>query len=100
MHVSVWPPLNLIRREPLADLPRPGSAGADPTCFEVECRNRGLEWPTPVVQQFLFDHGNQDEFIDQYDHIDLLGIHWQLVALPASSLVESTHHCDFACHIS
>jgi hypothetical protein len=88
-----------VRLSDLSDLPRPGSPGADLDGFVAACRLRGVDRPADVVQQFLFDHGTNDEFIEQYGHLDLRAIHWSLEAMPAAELIGATCYLDFVEHV-
>jgi hypothetical protein len=86
----------VLRLSDLVLLPRPGAPGADLRSFEAECQRLGLNWPAPVVGQFLYDHGAKDEFLEQYDHLDLLALRWELRELPAGVLVGCTVFEEFA----
>ena len=85
----------MLRLSDLAPLPRPGSGREDRASFDDECQRRGLGWPPLVIGQFLFDHGNNPDFIAQYDHLDLLTIRWESRRLPAKVLAASTFYEDF-----
>jgi hypothetical protein len=79
----------------LVHLARPGSRNADLAVFEGECQRRGLIWPRLVVEQFLFDHGDKPEFLEQYGHLDLSDLHWTLRTLPASTLLGCSYYDEF-----
>jgi len=85
----------MLRLSDLATLPRPGSGREDRGSFDDECQRRGLVWPPSVIGQFLFDHGNNPDFIAQYDHLDLSRIVWETRRLPAKVLAVSTFYEDF-----
>ncbi|MFB7375858.1 hypothetical protein ACFC6U_03020 [Kitasatospora purpeofusca] len=57
-----------------------------------------LGWPDDVVEQWLFDHGDNGSFLRDYGHIDLSGIVWSLEVVPAAELSRmptgaSEHDC-------
>ena len=79
----------------LAHLARPGSGNANLDVFEGECQRLGLAWPRLVVEQFLFDHGDKPEFLEQYGHLDLLHLHWTLRKLPARELLGCSYYDEF-----
>jgi len=41
-----------------------------------------LHSPADVVEQFLYDHGDNYNFLIDYGHIDLLTVIWSLERLP------------------
>ncbi|MFD7900571.1 hypothetical protein [Streptomyces sp. NPDC059743] len=43
-----------------------------------------LRWPDDVLEQFLFDHGDNTAFINDYGTIDLRDITWRLETIPAA----------------
>ncbi|MET9403343.1 hypothetical protein [Kitasatospora sp. NPDC002965] len=47
-----------------------------------------LRWPDDVVEQWLYDHGDNGSFQRDYGHIDLAGILWSLEAVTAAELSE------------
>jgi hypothetical protein len=53
--------------------------------FRTDPAIAGLRWPDDVLEQFLFDHGDRSEFIDDYGGIDLHGITWRLETIPAAA---------------
>lgn len=73
----------MVRLGELIDLPRPGNgfAGDHWPGFLADPRVASLGWPTEVVQQFLFDHGKNADFLDQYGHLELETVEWTLDAL-------------------
>ncbi|MFG2918135.1 hypothetical protein ACGF0D_35280 [Kitasatospora sp. NPDC048298] len=57
-----------------------------------------LQWPDDVVEQFLYDHGDNSSFLQDYRDVDLSRIVWGLEATPAEELGEmptgaSDHGC-------
>ncbi|MFC8863254.1 hypothetical protein [[Kitasatospora] papulosa] len=43
-----------------------------------------LRWPDDVLEQFLFDHGDNTAFVDDYNTIDLHTITWRLETIQAA----------------
>jgi hypothetical protein len=80
----------------LAHLPRPGSGKDDREFFHSECKRLGLEWPPSVIDQLLFEHGDKDEFLEQYGHLNLLRLRWELRSVRASELIPCTSHEEFS----
>ncbi|MFF7290229.1 hypothetical protein [Streptomyces griseorubiginosus] len=46
-----------------------------------------LHWPDDVLEQFLFDHGDNAAFVHDYGGIDLLEVTWRLETILASDFV-------------
>lgn len=78
-------------------VPRPGeravpaSPGADHRDgalsfdrFRTDPTVAALRWPDDVLEQFLFDHGDNPAFVDDYNTIDLHTITWQMESIPAA----------------
>lgn len=84
----------MLRLADLNDLARPGSGAEDLGFFDVECRRRGLDWPSPVIERFLFDHGTKSQFQEQYGDLDLVMLRWQFRSLLAGELVDCTYDED------
>lgn len=82
----------MIRLADLERLPRPGSGGFDDHWFGFrhDPQVAQLGWPELVVEQFLFDHGNDWRFVQQYGHLDLTAIEWTLELLSARVLATVT----------
>ncbi|MEV7123759.1 hypothetical protein [Kitasatospora griseola] len=61
---------------------RPGTlrrlGGLDLTRFCADPLVASLNWPKDVVEQFLYDHGDNAAFHADYGHLDLQGITWTL----------------------
>ncbi|MEV0982577.1 hypothetical protein [Streptomyces sp. NPDC049915] len=47
-----------------------------------------LHWPDDVLEQFLFDHGDNGAFVHDYGGIDLREVRWQLETIPAADFNE------------
>lgn len=47
-----------------------------------------LQWPDDVLEQFLFDHGENGAFVRDYGGIDLHKITWRLETIPAADFKE------------
>jgi hypothetical protein len=45
-----------------------------------------LQWPGEVVEQFLYDHGDNGSFLRDYGKVDLSGIVWDVEAVTADEL--------------
>ncbi|MFE0498735.1 hypothetical protein ACFW2M_29115 [Streptomyces albidoflavus] len=43
-----------------------------------------LDWPDDVLEQFLFDHGDNAPFLHDYGHLDLRHIAWRLDTFSAA----------------
>jgi hypothetical protein len=43
-----------------------------------------LAWPDDVLEQFLFDHGDNAAFVHDYGSIDLRDVTWRLEQIPAA----------------
>jgi hypothetical protein len=47
-----------------------------------------LQWPADVVEQFLYDHGDNDAFLNDYGHINLYRVKWDVEVIPVEELCE------------
>lgn len=47
-----------------------------------------LQWPDDVLEQFLFDHGDNAAFVYDYGGVDLREITWELETIPAADFGE------------
>ncbi|KOV97438.1 hypothetical protein ADK65_25740 [Streptomyces sp. NRRL B-1140] len=47
-----------------------------------------LQWPDDVLEQFLFDHGDNAAFVRDYGGIDLRDVRWRLETIPAADFVK------------
>ncbi|MFD7499211.1 hypothetical protein ACFV8T_44430 [Streptomyces sp. NPDC059832] len=52
--------------------------------FRADPALASLQWPDDVLEQFLFDHGDNAAFVYDYDSIDLREVRWQLETIPAA----------------
>ncbi|MFJ4584037.1 hypothetical protein [Streptomyces echinatus] len=52
--------------------------------FRADAALASLAWPDDVLQQFLFDHGDNAAFVHDYDSIDLREITWRQETIPAA----------------
>ncbi|WP_234336429.1 hypothetical protein [Streptomyces sp. NRRL S-920] len=52
--------------------------------FRADSAVAPLQWPDDVLKDFLFDHGDNGAFVDDYGDIDLCAINWQLESIPAT----------------
>ncbi|MFG2866100.1 hypothetical protein [Streptomyces sioyaensis] len=56
--------------------------------FRADPELASLEWPDDVLEQFLFDHGDNAPFVYDYGSIDLRDIAWRLETIPAADFNE------------
>ncbi|MFJ9893451.1 hypothetical protein ACIQPR_08965 [Streptomyces sp. NPDC091280] len=57
-----------------------------------------LQWPDDVLEQFLFDHGDNGAFVRDYGGIDLRKITWRLETIPVADFNEMpTGESDAGC---
>ncbi|GGY52640.1 hypothetical protein [Streptomyces djakartensis] len=54
--------------------------------FRADPALASLHWPDDVLEQFLFDHGDNGAFVRDYGGIDLRQVRWQLETIPAAEL--------------
>ncbi|MET7903859.1 hypothetical protein ABZS86_21400 [Streptomyces sp. NPDC005355] len=52
--------------------------------FRADPALASLQWPDDVLEQFLFDHGDNAAFVYDYGSIDLRAVTWQLETIPAA----------------
>ena len=52
--------------------------------FRVDPALATLQWPDDVLEQFLFDHGDNGAFLYDYGGIELSEISWRLERIPAA----------------
>ncbi|MFF0198859.1 hypothetical protein ACFYT5_38760 [Streptomyces anulatus] len=74
--------MNLTDLRPLMARRRDGALSFDR--FRTDPTVAALRWPDDVLEQFLFDHGDNTAFINDYNPIDLHAITWQLEIIPAA----------------
>lgn len=56
--------------------------------FRADPALASLQWPDDVLEQFLFDHGDNAAFTFDYGDIDLRGVTWWLETVPAADFSE------------
>ncbi|MFB6784501.1 hypothetical protein ACFCX0_46385 [Streptomyces sp. NPDC056352] len=56
--------------------------------FRVHPAIASLQWPDDVVEQWLFDHGDNASFLRDYGGIDLREVEWSLETISAEELYE------------
>ncbi|MFG3499375.1 hypothetical protein [Streptomyces sp. NPDC047928] len=57
-----------------------------------------LHWPDDVLRDFLFDHGDNGHFLDDYGDVDLCAITWGLETIPAAAFTTMpTGESDAGC---
>ncbi|MFC9234925.1 hypothetical protein ACFTZK_00240 [Streptomyces decoyicus] len=64
---------------------RRGDGGLSFDRFRAHSSLASLQWPDDVLEQFLFDHGDNAAFTFDYGGIDLRGITWRLETIPAAN---------------
>ncbi|MEU0309119.1 hypothetical protein [Streptomyces cyaneofuscatus] len=74
--------MRLTDLRPLMARRRDGALSFDR--FRTDPTVAALRWPDDVLEQFLFDHGDNPAFVDDYNTIDLHTITWQLETIPAA----------------
>lgn len=83
----------------LEDLERlPRGDASNPSAWEQfvsDARVRSLRWPDSVVRQFLFDHGRNSGFMEQYGHLDLASITWRMEQLSAEVVAAASTFSEF-----
>ncbi|EDY46156.1 hypothetical protein [Streptomyces sp. SPB074] len=52
--------------------------------FRADPAVASLQWPDDVVEQFLYDHGDNAPFVTDYGSIDLHNLTWRLRTIPAA----------------
>ncbi|MFF2314621.1 hypothetical protein ACFVVJ_31410 [Streptomyces albidoflavus] len=52
--------------------------------FRSEPALTALRWPDDVLGDFLFDHGDNGPFVDDYGALDLTAITWTLETIPSA----------------
>jgi hypothetical protein len=55
-----------------------------------------LPMPRDVLEQFVFDHGTKDEFQQQYGHLDLHALRWDLLSIRAEEILACSVYPDFS----
>jgi hypothetical protein len=84
----------MVRLADLEHLSRAGDSGASWQRFTEHPMVRELDWPDDVVWQFLFEHGTEPEFLDQYGHLALDTLSWTLDEVPATEFARVTWTVD------
>ncbi|VXB08791.1 hypothetical protein [Aeromicrobium sp. 9AM] len=47
-----------------------------------------LRWPDDVLEQWLYDHANNDHLLRDYGSVDLTTITWSVEAVPLEELID------------
>lgn len=69
---------------PLMNRRRAGGLSYSCDRFRADPTVASLQWPDDVLEQFLYDHGDNAAFLDDYGSIDLREITWRLETVPAA----------------
>jgi hypothetical protein len=80
--------MKLSDLSPLMARRREGGGGFSYDRFRVDPVLASLHWPDDVLEQFLFDHGDNGAFVHDYGGIDLRQVRWQLETTPAADFNE------------
>ncbi|KOV78396.1 MULTISPECIES: hypothetical protein [unclassified Streptomyces] len=56
-------------------------------CFRADPALASLHWPDDVLEQFLFDHGDNAAFVYDYGSINLHEVRWRLETIPAADFI-------------
>lgn len=56
--------------------------------FRSERRVRELEWPSDVLEQWLYDHFDHDPFLEDYGRVNLSLLSWNLEKISAKDLAQ------------
>ncbi|MGA5566618.1 hypothetical protein ACPCUV_36375 [Streptomyces platensis] len=70
---------------PLMARRRDGGLSFDFDRFRADPGVAALQWPDDVLRDFLFDHGDNGHFVDDYGDVDLCAITWKLETIPAAA---------------
>src|SRR5438552_13292090 len=54
-----------------------------------------LPMPEDVLEQFLADHGVKHEFQEQYGDLDLHGLDWRFIHIPAGEIIRCSVFSGF-----
>jgi hypothetical protein len=73
---------------PLMKRRRAGGLNYDYDRFRADPAVAPLQWPDDILEQFLYDHGDNAAFVNDYGSIDLREIRWQLETIPAADFHE------------
>jgi hypothetical protein len=74
--------MKLSDLSPLMARRHDGGLSYDRFCAAPELAS--LAWPDDVLEQFLFDHGDNAAFVHDYGSIDLRDVTWRLEQIPAA----------------
>ncbi|MEV6986996.1 hypothetical protein AB0M95_37860 [Sphaerisporangium sp. NPDC051017] len=55
--------------------------------FRTSAMVSSLRWPADVVEQFLYDHADNDAFLRDYENIDLSTVRWEVTAVPVEEFM-------------
>jgi hypothetical protein len=89
LEVAVWPYDGPVKLADVADLS--ASCHGNGRCFtrfRAHPVVSSLQWPDDVVEQFLYDHGNNGHFLCDYGDIELAHIKWDVEMIPVDEFIE------------
>ncbi|MFF5977114.1 hypothetical protein ACFY7C_37040, partial [Streptomyces sp. NPDC012769] len=73
---------------PLMARRQAGGLSYDYDYFRADPLVAPLQWPDDVLEQFLYDFGDNPAFVNDYGRIDLRAIGWRLETVPAADFHE------------
>lgn len=75
----------------LADFAELSVSYRENSCFEkfrTDPKVSSLQWPDDVVEQFLYDHGDNVRFLRDYGAVELARTSWDIELIPVEDLIE------------
>ncbi|MEU0992188.1 hypothetical protein [Streptomyces sp. NPDC005953] len=63
---------------------RAGGLSYDYDRFRADPAVASLRWPDDVLEQFLYDFGENPAFMNDYGNVDLHEVTWRLETIPAA----------------
>ncbi|MFJ3099132.1 hypothetical protein [Streptomyces hydrogenans] len=73
---------------PLMARRRAGGLSYDYDRFRADPMVATLRWPDDVLEQFLYDFGDNPAFVNDYGSVDLRAIQWRLETVPSADFHE------------
>lgn len=80
--------VKLTDLSPLMARRRAGGLSYDYDRFRADPALVSLQWPDDVLEQFLFDHGDNAAFVRDYGGIDLRDVTWRLETILATDFLD------------
>ncbi|WP_157552775.1 hypothetical protein [Micromonospora sp. NRRL B-16802] len=60
--------------------------GSGLSAFKLHAIVSGLRWPDDVLEQWLYDHGDNNDFLQDYGTVDLSRLQWEVEAVSVEEL--------------